>query len=61
MNEIEYLNEVDRRVQIVFDLAIEARDQAQAAIVAAQALKADLLRRKIELQRAELEAREQTK
>lgn len=61
MSEIEYLNEVDRKVQIIFDLAIEARDQAQAAIVAAQALKADLLRRKIELQRAELDAREQTK
>lgn len=56
MSEIEYLDQIDNKVQAVFDLAVAARDEAQAAIVAAQAIKADLLRRKIELQRAELAA-----
>lgn len=56
MGEIEYLDSVDQKIQAVFDLAVEARDEAQAAIVATQAIKADLLRRKIELQRAQLEA-----
>lgn len=60
MDEIEYLDSIDKKIQAVFDLAVEARDEAQAAIVATQAIKADLLRRKIELQRAQLEdAREE--
>lgn len=54
MSEIEYLDQIDSKVQTVFDLAVAARDEAQEAIVAAQAIRADLLRRKIELQRAEL-------
>lgn len=56
MNEIEYLDDLSDRVQAVFDFAVEARDGAQAAIESAQSLKAELLRRKIELQRAQLAA-----
>jgi hypothetical protein len=55
MNEIEYLDSVvDRKLQAIFDLAVAARDEAQAALVAVQALKGNLLRRKLELQREEL-------
>lgn len=54
MTEIEYLDSVDKKLDGIFDLAVKARDEAQTAIVATQALKADLLRRKIELQRAQL-------
>jgi hypothetical protein len=47
MNEIEYLDSVvDRKLQAIFDLAVAARDEAQAALVAVQALKGDLLRRR---------------
>lgn len=62
MSEMEYLNSIDVKLSAVFDLAVEARDEAQAAIVATQAIKSDLLRRKIELQKALLaETREKSK
>lgn len=54
MNEIEYLDSVDGKLQAIFDLTVQARDEAQAALVAVQALKGDLLHRKLELQREEL-------
>lgn len=54
MSEIEYLDQISSKVQEVFALAVEARDGAQSAIEVAQSIKADILRRKIELQRAEL-------
>lgn len=54
ISELEYLDHLDEQVQRIFDLAIAARNEAQAAIRAAQAVKADLLYRKIELQRAQL-------
>jgi hypothetical protein len=46
MNEIEYLDSVDGKLQAIFDLAVAARDEAQAALAAVRALKGDLLRRK---------------
>lgn len=52
--EVEYLDAVDEQIQRVFDLAAAARDEAQKAIEAAQSIRAELLRRKIEIQRAEL-------
>lgn len=55
MKELQYLDELSTRVQAIFDFAIEARDGAQAAIDSAQSLKAEIVRRKIELQRAELD------
>lgn len=54
MTELEHIDQLDHKLQAIFDLAIDARDGAQAAIVALQAMKSDLLNRKIELQRAEL-------
>lgn len=54
MTEIELLDKIDSELQAVFDLAVEARDNAQAAIVAVKAIKEANLKRKIELQRAEL-------
>jgi hypothetical protein len=59
MNEIEYLDSVDGKLQAIFDLAVAARDEAQAALAAVRALKGDLLRRKLELQREELARREE--
>lgn len=55
VSELEYLDTIDQRAQAIFDLAVAARDEAQAAIEAAQSLKAELLRRKIELQQAMLD------
>lgn len=54
MTELEHLDQLDHKLQAIFDLAIDTRDGAQAAIVALQAMKSDLLNRKIELQRVEL-------
>lgn len=54
MTQIELLDKMDNELQAVFDLAVEARDNAQAAIVAIKAIKEANLQRKIELQRAEL-------
>lgn len=59
MSELEYLDTIDQRTRAIFDLAVAARDEAQSAIDATQALKAELLRRKIELQRAMLDKAEQ--
>lgn len=58
MTELEHLDQLDHKLQAIFDLAVEARDEAQAAIVAIGAVKNDLLSRKIELQRVELRERE---
>lgn len=54
MSEIEYLDSINRRAQEIFNLAVAARDDANAVITLTQAMKEDLLKRKIELQRAEL-------
>lgn len=54
MTELEHIDQLDHKLQAIFDLAIDARDGAQAAIVAVNTLRAELLRRKIELQRVEL-------
>lgn len=61
MSELQYLDDLSNRVQAIFDFAIEARDGAQAAIDSAQSLKAEILRRKIELQRAQLAAANENK
>lgn len=56
MNELKYLDELSARLDVTFDFAVQARDGAQAAIESVSTLKAEILRRKIELQRAALEA-----
>lgn len=54
MTEIEYLDEISNKLQAAFNLAADARDEAQNAMTAILNLKQDLIQRKIEIQRTEL-------
>lgn len=54
MTEIEYLDEISSKLQTAFNLAADARDEAQSAMTAILNLKQDLMQRKIEIQRVQL-------
>lgn len=54
MTEIEYLDEIDSKLQTTFNVAANARDEAQNAMTAILNLKQDLIQRKIQIQREQL-------
>lgn len=61
MSEIEYLDEIDNKLQTAFNVAVNARDEAQNAMTAIINLKQDLIQRKMQIQRKELALAKESK
>ena len=53
MSELEYIADLERQLQSVFELAASARDEAQKALSEIIEIKAGLTRRQIEILKQE--------
>lgn len=52
--ELEYLEVLETKLALVFDYAVAARNDAQAALETANVIKNAIIKRRVELLRAEM-------
>jgi hypothetical protein len=54
MTELEHLDDLDRRLSVVFDIAVETRDKAQETLEQVISVKRQLIERRMEVLRGEM-------